>query len=681
MLTLDQVFAEVLLLLGVAVAVVLGFHRLRIPSSLGYLLVGVLLGPYTVGPVIDAQPLQAIAEFGIVFLLFTIGLSFSLPEIHALRHVVLGLGTAQVALTTLVVGLIAWAFGIPPAAAFVVGAVFAQSSTTIIGKQLAEQGEDHGRHARLGLAMSVFQDVTAVPFVVVIPVLATAGAGAAMLGSALAWALAKGVLAFVLVFIVGRRLLRPLFSGVAKRRSAELFTLTVLFVSLGAGAVTYNLGLSMAFGAFLAGMVLGETEFRHQVEATVRPMRDVLLGLFFVGIGMLIDPRALLQVWHLALLGAAVLLVVKALLVALIVRRAGIDPITAWRTGLLLAVGGEFGFALLALGLQAGLIQSDLSQAVLASVLVSMVAGTLLIRYNHAIALRLAPRPRAAAESAAGTAGTAGAAGATGAAAARTAGAAPSPPSDSPPSGHVLLAGFGRIGQSLARFLEAEGVPYVAVDLDADRVREARLAGERVHYGDSTQIDLLESLGLSTARLVVITHHDTGAALRALQQIRAHHPALPVMVRTRDVGAVAQLRAGGATEVIPEVLEGSLMIASQALLQLGVPLARVMHAVQAERAGHYRHLRELFVGDGTHSSALIEPTGDRLHALKIPEDSVHAGRPLSELQLGSAVVNAVVRDGVRRLHPDDDFVVQSGDTLVLFGPAPELERIDLSFRR
>ena len=260
--TLDQVFAEILMLLGVAVAVVLGFHRLRVPSSLGYLLVGLLLGPYTIGPVVDVQPLQAIAEFGVVFLLFTIGLSFSLPEIHALRHVVFGLGTAQVALTTIVVGLIAWASGIAPTAAFVVGAAFAQSSTTIIGKQVTEQGEEHGRHARLGLAISVFQDVTAVPFVVVIPVLATAGAGAATLGTALGWALAKGALAFALVFFVGRRLLRPLFRSVARRRSAELFTLTVLFVSLGAGAVTHNLGLSMAFGAFLAGMVLGETEFR-----------------------------------------------------------------------------------------------------------------------------------------------------------------------------------------------------------------------------------------------------------------------------------------------------------------------------------------------------------------------------------------------------------------------------------
>jgi len=285
-----QPFVQTLLLLGSAVTVVLVFRRLRLPSSLGYLLIGVIFGPHTVGPVVDALPLQALAEFGIVFLLFVIGLNFSLPEIHALRHLVLGLGTAQVALTTVAVMLIGWAAGLPLAAAFVVGAVFAQSSTTIIARQLAEQGEEHGRHTRLGVAMSVFQDFTAVPFVIVIPVLAAASA--ASLGTALAWALAKALLATLIIVVAGRWLLHALFQRVAQYRSAELFTLTVLFVSLAAGAVTQGLGLSMAFGAFLAGMVLGETEFRHQVEATIRPFRDVLLGLFFVGIGMLVAPAA-----------------------------------------------------------------------------------------------------------------------------------------------------------------------------------------------------------------------------------------------------------------------------------------------------------------------------------------------------------------------------------------------------
>ena len=645
--------AQILLLLGSAVAIVLVFQRLRVPSVLAYLLIGVLLGPHTAGPVVDAPPLQALAEFGIVFLLFTIGLNFSLPQIHALRHMVLGLGTAQVMLTTVAVGLIGWAAGLAPAAAFVVGAVFAQSSTTIISRQLAEQSEENGRHARLGVAMSVFQDVTAVPFVVVIPVLATAGAAA--LGTSLAWALAKAALALVLVVFVGRWLLWPLFHLVAARRSAELFTLTVLFVSLAAGATTHVLGLSMAFGAFLAGMVLGETEFRHQVETTIRPFRDVLLGLFFVGIGMIVDPAALARVWPMGLLGAALLLVVKCLLVAAIVRRAGIDWLTAWRTGMLLAVGGEFGFALLALGLQAQVLSETVAQMVLASVLFSMLAGPLLIRFNHALALRLAPRAPAPAE--------------------------PGPqqphlPPAAPLAGHVLLAGYGRIGQSLGHLLEAEGLPWAALDLDVERVREARLAGEQVHYGDGAQIDLLEALGLAAARLVVITHDDSAAALKTLQQIRVRHPRLAVMVRTRDLSAVDELRAAGATEIFPETLEAGLMIASQALLTLGVPLARVLRQVRAQRAGHYRQLRELFPGDATHASSDDDPDADRLHALRLPEDSSYRGQPLSDLPLQGVVITALVRAGQRRLQPTPETLLEGNDTLVLFGPPEALARAE-----
>ena len=654
----EHTLFQILLLLGCAVAVVLAFQRLHIPSSLGYLLVGLLLGPHTAGPVIDGEPIKAVAEFGIVFLLFTIGLSFSLPQIHALRHLVLGLGTAQVALTTIVVGIAAWAVGVPAAAAFVVGAVFAQSSTTIISRQLTEQGEEHGRHARVGLAMSVFQDVTAVPFVVVFPVLATAAA--ASLSLALGWALAKAVLAFVLVFVLGRRLLRPLFHRVAARRSAELFTLTVLFVSLTAGATTQALGLSMAFGAFLAGMVLGETEFRHQVETTIRPFRDVLLGLFFVGIGMLIDPRALAQVWHWGLLGALAMLLVKSVLVAALVRRAGIDLITAWRTGLLLAVGGEFGFALLALGLESQLIDERLGQAVLASVLFSIIAGPLLIRFNHPIALALSPGARRL-DAPAG---------------ARHADPMPAAPAEAPTQGHVLMAGYGRIGQSLARFLEAEGIPFTAIDLDSNRVREARLAGEPVHYGDSTQLDLLESLGLAAARMLVITHDETAAAVRTLQHVRERYPDLPVMVRTRDQSTVDELRSAGATEVVPETLEAGLMIASQAMLQLGVPLAHILRRVQSQRADHYRQMREQFVGDGMHETAELDPHADRLHALRLPEDSTLVGKPLSALELADVTVTALVREGRRTLQPPPQTLLAGGDSLVLSGPPEALARAE-----
>lgn len=647
--------SHILILLAITVAIILGFQRLRIPTSLAYLLVGLVLGPHTPGVVMEPGPIQAVAEFGIVFLLFTIGLNFSLPQIHALRHQVLGLGTGQVVLTTAVVGLLAWALGLPAAAAFLVGAVFAQSSTTIISKQLTEQGEDGSRHGRLGTAMSVFQDVTAVPFVVIIPVLGTA-AGAAQLGGVLGWALLKAVLALLLVFFLGRWLLRPLFHWVSRNRSAEVFTLAVLLVALAAGWVTHALGLSMAFGAFLAGMVLGETEFRHQVESTIRPFRDVLLGLFFIGIGMLINPAVLPQIWHLALLGALALLVLKVLVVVAIVRASGIEASTAWRTALILAVGGEFGFALLALALQGNVIDARLGQVVLSSVLFSMVLAPFLIRFNGALARRLA-------------------------------GAAPAPDTHDLPrpeesacaglQGHVIVCGYGRIGQSVGNFLEAEGLDYVALDLDPARVREAHRAGEPVYYGDASENGVLELVGLARARLLVISSEDTGAALRILEYVRLHQPGLRVMVRTRDESQVEVLRAAGASEVVPETLEAGLMIATQVLRVLGVPAQRVAQLMDEQRSAKYRLLRELFPGDVLATGRELDASA-RLRSVRLEADSAAIGRSLAELQgqggQWAGEIVAIVREGRRVLNPPPDLRLCAGDTVVVFGSAEQCEQ-------
>ncbi len=644
---LEQPFVQLLVLLLAAVAVVAVFQRLRIPSSLGYLLVGVVLGPYTPGPVIEGHQLRVLAEFGIVFLLFTIGLSFSLPQIRALRDRVFSLGTGQVLLTTALVGLVAWLVGLQVAAAFVVGAVFAQSSTTIISRQLAEQGEDNSRHGRLGTALSVFQDVTAVPFVVVIPVLGLA-AGAEVLAASLGWAVAKALLAVSIVFVAGRWILRPLFHAVAVGRSAELFTLTVLLVSLAAGWTTGQLGLSMAFGAFLAGMMLGETEFRHQVEAAIRPFRDMLLGLFFVGIGMLFDLRALPQIWPWAIAGAVGLMVAKTLIVAGLVRAAGTDTLTAWRTGLLLAVGGEFGFALLAIALAAGVITAGVSQVALASVLISMVVAPLLIRHNLPIARLLSP---GAADEAGGSVPPVSAAAGSGL------------------SDHVIICGYGRIGQGVGHFLDEEKIRYVALDLDPSRVREAHLAGEPVYYGDATERAMLESVGVERARLLLISHHDTAAALRLLGVLRDLRPDLPVMARTRDESHVDELRRAGAVEVVPETLEAALMIAAHALLLLEVPLARVLRRIRQERSNRYRLLGELIRGEG--DSGVDDETpprgGERLHPVLLPPRSAAVGRLIRELDLPGVSVAVLVRDGQRRPDPPGDLLLESGDVLVLLG--------------
>lgn len=556
--------AQIILLLAVTVGVVVAFQRLRFPTALGYLLVGVILGPHTAGPTVYVPEFKALAEFGVVFLLFTIGLSFSLPQMHVLRHQVFGLGTGQVLLTTLLVGAIVWLAGLPAEVAFVIGAVFAQSSTTIIGSLLTEQGEENSQHGRLGLAMSVFQDVTAVPFLVIIPVLGTA-VGAAALAGALGWALVKALIAFALVFFVGRRLLRPLFHMVSERRSLELFTLAVLLVALLAAWGTNLFGLSLAFGAFLAGMMLGETEFRHQVESSIRPFRDVLLGLFFIGIGMRFDPASIPPIWHWALLGALLIVLSKTLIVAVMMRRNGIDAAVAWRTGLLLAVGGEFGLALIAIALDSGVLDEQLGQIVITSVLLSLVIGAVLIRFNGAIAARLTAddRPQAAAEELLGSA-----------------------------EQQVVIGGYGRVGHTVAVLLQSSGIPFVVFDSDARRVAQGRADGHPVLYGDISDPELLSAIRVERAALVVITIDHAAMALRTVKYLRKHSPQVPVIARARDLQASSQLMEAGATHAYPEAIEASLRLGATALQILQVPAADIDLVMQGVRDLDYKPVLE-----------------------------------------------------------------------------------------
>lgn len=652
---LEQTLTQMLILLGVTVFIILLFQRLKIPASLGYLIVGVFLGAHTAGPVVSPEHVKLIAEFGIVFLLFTIGLSFSMAQIYASRHTILGLGTAQVVLTTVVVALILWFMGVPGIAAFVIGAVFAQSSTTIILKQLIEQGEDQTKHGRLGVTLSVFQDITAVPFVVVIPVLAVASTQD--LGIDLGWAMLKALLAFGLVFILGRYFFKPFFHLVASTRSAELFTLTVLFVSLVAGWTTMSLGLSVAFGAFLAGMMLAETEFKHQVESTIRPFRDVLLGLFFVSIGMLVNPSILPDIWMQALLGAFALLSIKFLLVTAIVRISGMDLQVALRTGLLLAVGGEFGFALLAIGIESSVLEHTMSQIALTSVLFSMIIAPVLIRFNKEIAGWFKSRsnpenalPEVALEA--------------------------QQPVDDSMQNHVLIFGYGRVGQMVGHLLEKELITYVALDMDAGRVREARLAGEPVYYGDSSELAVLENVGLAQARLLIVCHNDLPSTLRTLKYARQLRSDIPILVRTRDEEQVEELRSAGATEVIPETYEAGLIMGTHAMLALKMPLAKVALTLEDSRAGRYQMMRELFRSTEETNECVDLP--QYLHSVVLTQGSSAIGQKLSQLNLqaDNMQLSALVRKGERNPHPNPESVLELGDVLVLFGKTEAMRRTE-----
>lgn len=557
--------AQIILLLAVSVLVMLTFQRLHIPTSLGYLLVGLILGPHTAGPTVYVAEFKLLAEFGVVFLLFSIGLNYSLPQLHAMRHQILGLGTSQVALTTAAVTILLWMAGLNPAIAFVIGAVFAQSSSTIIGRQLAEQGEDASPHGRLGLAISVFQDVTAVPFLILIPVLGAA-TGIGVLAEELAWAMAKAVLAFTLVFYAVRWAMAPIFHLVAERRSAELFTLTVLLAVLAAAWTTNTLGLSLAFGAFLAGMMLGETEFRHQVESSIRPFRDVLLGLFFVGIGMLIDPATLPHIWHWALAATMLLLLSKMIVVFLIVRHSGMDALSSWRTALLLAVGGEFGFALLAIALESRVIDPETGQIVLTAVLFSMIVGVMLIRHNQSIASWLA-RPVAEAEPVTG-------------------------PVSETSVPQVLIGGYGRVGHTIAVLLKSSGVDFIAFDTDPKRVQQGRKDGHPVLYGNIGDAELLSAAKAERASLAIVTVDNHADALRTVAALRDYCPHVPVIARARDLQTSSALIEAGAVHAYPEAIESSLRLGATALRMLQIPTLDIDQMLQDIRDWDYQAVIE-----------------------------------------------------------------------------------------
>ena len=649
----ETTFLYILILLGVAVVLVATFRYLRLPQVLAYLSAGVLVGPSALGWIPDLAGTRYLAEFGLVFLMFTIGLEFSLPQLMAMKRTVLGLGGTQVLFSFLAFGGIALALGVSAPGAVVIGGMLALSSTAIVMKLLVDQLEQHSRHGRAAFGVLLFQDLVVVPFLIVIPALAGDSDQSVLV--TLGWALAKSVFVLAAILFVGRMWLRPVFHEVALARSREFFMLTVLLITLGAAWFTHNAGLSLALGAFLAGLMIGETEYRHQVESDILPFRDVLLGLFFVTVGMMLDLQVMRDQWQWVLLALVALLLIKTAIILGLGRLFRQETGVALRTGLVLAPAGEFGFALLVQAGQYNLMNNTYAQIVLAAMVVSMMLAPLLIRFNGHITKRLLPGYRERRESnldsiraAAGQA-----------------------------HGHVILCGFGRSGQNLAWMLKEESIPYVGLDLDPVRVRDARDAGEPVVYGDAARRDVLLAAGLAQARALIISFVDRIIALRILDATRDLRPDMPVIVRTIDDRDIEQLKNAGATEVVPESLEGSLMMGSHLLMLLGVPVSRVLRQVQTVRRDRYRMLRGFF-----HGAAGVDETEEsyreRLHSVTLMPQAFAVGKKLAELPLAESkvTVTAVRRGGITGPEPGPDTKLIAGDVLVLFGAPEALEHAE-----
>ena len=650
-------FELTLLYLVAAVAGVVLCRLAKLPPVLGYLAVGVIIGPNATALAKDSAGLRYLAEFGVVFLMFVIGLEFNLPKLRSMRKLVFGLGLAQVLLT--IAGtlgghfLLAWLYSFTDQpwqlswqGAVVLASAMAMSSTAIVVKLMADRLELESEHGRRVIGVLLFQDLAVVPLLVLIPALDSSGADLAV---ELGWAAIKAAVLLTLLLAGGQKLMRWWLTMVARRKSEELFILNLLLVTLGLAWLTEHFGLSMALGAFIAGMLIAETEYKHQVETDIRPFHDVLLGLFFITIGMKLDWRPVVDQWQLVLLLTLLPVLVKFALVALLARVFGTAPGVALRTGLYLAQAGEFSFVLLTLGAQEHLIDPRWFSPVLAGMVLSMMATPLLIAYSDRLVMRLIPidwlmqsvAMTSIAKRAINT------------------------------EAHVIIAGYGRSGQNLSRILETEHIPYLALDLDPDRVRKAAAAGQSVVFGDAARLQSLMAAGLARANAVVVSYHDTQSALKILRLVQEHAPRVPVIVRTIDDSDLERLRAAGAAEVVPEAIEGSLMLASHALALVGVPMRRVIRVVQEQRDARYSLLRGYF--HGADDDTADELGSVRLHSVTLTAGCACVGQTVAAQALHAVgvTVASVRRASGAASQPDDEVLLAAGDTLVLSGlPEP-----------
>jgi len=633
----------VLVLLGAAVLVVVVFRSLKLPPLLGYLIVGVMIGPNALGWITTTDEVTHLAEIGVVFLMFSIGLEFSLSRLKTMRRIVFGLGAAQVLVTLLLVLGVALAVGVAWQGGIVLGGALAMSSTAILAKLLAERFELNSPHGRQIIGILLFQDLAVVPLLILIPAL---GAPAEELATTLGFAVVKAAVVLTVLLVVGQRVMRAWFHVVARQKSPELFVLNVLLVTLGVAFLTEMAGLSLALGAFVAGVLISETEYRYQVEEDIKPFRDVLLGLFFVTIGMLLDVRVAVENAWVAVLLVTLVLVKTALIFGLS-RLFGAPSGVALRAGLALGACGEFGFVILAHAAGSGLLEQDVLQPVLAAMVLSMLIAPFVIERSESIVRRWSSSEwmsramqlhNIAVQSMAA-------------------------------DGHVLICGYGRSGQNLARFLDREGVPFIALDNDPQRIREAVAAGERVVFGDAARREVLLAAGLARARVLIVTYADTASALHIIAHVQEARPGLPVVVRTLDDSDVEKLRNAGATEVVADLMEASLMLASSTLMLVGVPLNRVLRRIRETRESRYELFRGFFRGMTDASENEDQALQPRLHSVLVTAGAKAVGRPLSELNLaGSGVeITAVRRRNVKTTAPASDMRIEEGDVVVLMG--------------
>jgi CPA2 family monovalent cation:H+ antiporter-2 len=568
---------EIILFLALSGVLIPLLARLRINPVLGFLAVGTLLGPYGLASLSEQWPwlgyitfarhedVEVLAELGVIFLMFMIGLEMSVNRLWTMRKLVIGMGSLQVGLSALLIGVIAWRFGNRVEASVILGLLLAFSSTAIVMQLLSQRRELGSPLGQASFAILLFQDLAVIPLLVLISILG-AGSGSDSFGTVLGAAAFKGVLTVVTIYLVGRRLVRPLFHQIAANRQPDTFMALTLLATLGVAALTWVAGLSMALGALMAGLIIAETEFRHQVEVTMEPFRGLLMGLFFLSVGMGIDTRAVLDapVWMpLSVIG---LFVLKGTVIFGLLRVFGLSWGRSLEGGLLLSQGGEFAFIVIGLALSFNLLPRDVGQFMLIVVGLSMLAAPLVAHLGRQLGDWLERRTMAQQVTVEVEFGDL--------------------------RGHVIIAGYGRVGQMVGQLLAGQGVRFVAIEHDATLLVHHRSQGVPIVFGDASRPELLGKLKLEHAQAVVLTMDDTAAALHAVHGVRRMMPTVQIIARARDEQHARTLLGAGASLVVPETLESSLKLAGLVLHALDVPTDVSDRVLAQERERRQAAMRE-----------------------------------------------------------------------------------------
>lgn len=644
------VLNHIIIIFSLVLVAAVTFRILRLPVVLGYLTVGALLGPHALGVINDLYTMQHLAGFGVVFLMFTVGLEFSLSRLMALRRSVFLLGGLQVvisiALTFIVISFLemTWQAGL------IIGGIIAMSSTAIVIKQLSERLELNAKYGLNAIGILLFQDLAVIPLLIMISSPAHE-AVAPLLG----WALLKAIVAIAAIVAIGRWMMQPIFRLTASTKLIELFTLLVLLVALASSWLTNAMGMSFPLGAFLAGIMLAETKYRNQIEIEIRPFRDILMGMFFVAVGMLLNVSTWHETWLWILILLVTIVLGKSLLITILAKIFGDDLATSARCGIILAQGGEFGFALLALGYKYGFLSTNVSQILLGALILSIAIAPMMIDHNHKIVSWILPKAlfasnkkqqRLLEEKAESL------------------------------HNHVILCGYGRVGQNIGHMLQQEKIPYFALDLDPKLIQSAGLAGENIGYGDSTHPVILKAAGLHYARALVICFNDLHSASKIVQNVRSTNEKIPIIVRCKDDVELSKLRHLGATQVIAESQEESLMMTYQLLLALQIPSKEAAHFIKEIRQKHADLLEEIFLGSIPQDEEELNFASTRqLRPIVIPRQAVAIGQNVSELNFQRTEVRliAIRRGKAYHEHPSGHMKIQANDILILYGTAEKLD--------